>query len=236
MINALVLSLIPTAIFRETVCYLISYFHRRNLTAVMKYVLPMVEQRIVERTKLDSPERPADAIEWTIEQQEASPQGVDARKVSLDVLHNLWAGSAAPGGMVAQMVTQVLMEPEYLAPLREEVASAVSAHGWTDKALNTMVMMDSFIRELGRLYPTGSVSSARTVVKQPFRFHDGLTLPIGSCIGFPSKAYMLDPANFEDPLIFDGFRFARLEKEQRESADEGERKWGATTIKRANLA
>ena len=236
MINALVLTSIPMGVFRELGCYLITYFHRRNLTAAMKYVLPVAQQRLEDHRAKDLGQRPADAMEWTIELQEATAGGADAGKVALDVLHNLWAGSAAPGGLVAQMITQVLMEPNYLAPLRSEAQAAVSAHGWTDRALNSMVLADSFIRELGRLYPTGSVGSARTVVGEPFRFHDGRERPLGTRLGFPSLAYMRDSNLFNDPLKFDGFRFARLEEQERKLADEAERRWAATTITKANLA
>lgn len=233
MIHALILSTIPMGVFREVGSYLLTYFHRRNLRAAMKYVKPAVEKRIEERES--TTERPSDAIEWTIELHEDAGNAVSAERVSLELLHNLWAGSAAPGGLVAQMIIQVLMEPEYLAPLQKEIQTNITEHGWTDKALSRMVLLDSFIRELGRLYPTGAIVSARTIVKHPFQFHDGLTLPVGTRIAFPAMAYMHDADNFENPLKFDGFRFARLE-EAEAKAEEVEKKWSATTTARTNLS
>lgn len=236
MINALLLSMVHLVTFQELGNYLITYFHRRKLAAAMTHIVPVVERRIEERKMLNLSKRPVDAIEWTIKLQEVSVPTVNAREVALNVLHNLWAGSTAPGGLVAQMVTQVLMEPKYLEPLREEASRSVSIHGWTDKAFGSMTLMDNFILEIGRLYPVGSVGSAHTVITEPFSFHDGLVLPVGSRIGFPSKAYMRDSANFQDPLKFDGFRFARLEDQEQKGAQDPDRKWGATTITKANLA
>lgn len=51
------------------------------------------------------------------------------------------------------------------------------------------------------------VTAARTIMNEPFRFHDGLTLPVGSSIAFPIGAIQKDAEFFSDPLTFNGFRF-----------------------------
>lgn len=51
---------------------------------------------------------------------------------------------------------------------------------------------------------------------KPFQFHDGLVLPKGSCLAFPALAIQKDLENFEEPLVFDGFRFARLHSSERD--------------------
>jgi cytochrome P450 len=161
-----------------------------------------------------------------------------------------------------QMVYQVLMTPEYLEPMREEIRNAVDTHGWTDKALINMPLVDSFLRETNRLYPNGAgtalfsilvflgppepnlicnaVTAARTVMEKPFTFHDGLTLPVGSRIAFPSRAIMVDPDNFDDPYSFRGFRFAELAA-AKESAggkldNSKEQQFSASTVTKTNLA
>ena len=45
-------------------------------------------------------------------------------------------------------------------------------------------------------------------MKEPFRFSDGYTLPVGSRFAFPIQAIHRDPENYQDPLVFRGFRFA----------------------------
>jgi hypothetical protein len=47
------------------------------------------------------------------------------------------------------------MHPEHLLPMREEAERVVREEGWTKAALNSMVKIDSFLRESQRLNPTG---------------------------------------------------------------------------------
>lgn len=248
-INGLIMTMLPLGPFRRVACYLLSVFHRMNLRRAMKAILPVVEQRFNEfQTRSQAwnekdREAQLDAIEWSLELSKGNPAEHNPHWIALSLLHNLWAGSAAPGGLVTQMAFQVLYEPQYLDPLRHEAKEAFRNHGVTDKALNSMVLLDSFIRELNRLYPTGAVTCARTVMDPAgFQFHDGLTLPRGSRIGIPALAIQTDPENFRDPLAFDGFRFARLsataaeEKEDGGGGEDGEQKWGAATVSETNLA
>ncbi len=43
-----------------------------------------------------------------------------------------------------------------------------------------------------------------------FKFSNGTTVPYGSFLGVPSYAIHHDPANYEDPDAFDGWRFHKL--------------------------
>ena len=54
---------------------------------------------------------------------------------------------------LANMLVQVLQTPAHGEALREEVDAAIRSHGWSDAMLNHMPLMDSFIREVQRLYP-----------------------------------------------------------------------------------
>lgn len=58
--------------------------------------------------------------------------------------------------MVTQMVFETLMQPKYLKPLRAEAEKAIADHGWSEKALNSMNLLDSFIQEINRVHLTGS--------------------------------------------------------------------------------
>ncbi len=79
------------------------------------------------------------------------------------------------------------------------------------------------------------VTCARTVLEKPYEFHDGLTLPVGSRIGFPALAIQTDPKNFPDPLKFDGFRSARVGKSD-DKVDEDVQKSAAAHPTTTNLA
>lgn len=252
-INGITLTMIPLGPLRRPISWIGSFRHRRKLEKALSVIQPVVEHRLAQQASNAKPSSNSDALDWTIELASSSPKENTPRRIALHVLHNLWAGSAAPGGLVTQMVFQLLLEPKYLEPLVAETENAVSSYGYSDKALNSMPLLDSYIREINRLYPTGSgaletdnpvsltyiadvpqVTCARTVMNKPFQFHDGLVLPVGSCIAIPAMAIQHDPANFPNPLVFDGFRFA-IESSTRNS-DAGEYAWSASTISTANLA
>ncbi len=156
-INGVTLALFPMGPFRRQLSWLGSFRHRRDLERTLKLILPVVQQRIDEKKALGKRITPnTDAIDWTIELSEPYPKENNPRTIALQVLHNLWAGSTAPGGLVTQMLFQMLMDPEYLEPLRTESETAISEFGWTEKALHHMPLLDSFMRETNRLYLAGS--------------------------------------------------------------------------------
>lgn len=255
--NGVILSTIPLGPFRKFISWLGSFNHRRHLNKAMKLLIPVIEERLRDLEQSPDGPKPVDALQWTIEQSSSDKKERTPTRLAHQVLQNLWAGSGAPGGMLTQMIYQVLWCPEYLEPMREEIRASVAEHGWTDKMLNNIPKVDSFLRETNRLYPNGvseslsrsnnqsvntnrSVTAARTVMDQPYQFHDGFTLPVGARIAFPSRAIMCDSDNFENPYEFDGFRFARLGKVAKSpsSATEvgaGEQLYNSATVTKTNL-
>lgn len=243
-IHGLIMSMLPfRSMLRSAYDFLLVRFHLRYLRKAMEVILPVVQARFEEfqeRESLSDHQRPVslDAIEWSLEYSKGSAKEHDPHWIALSLLHNIWAGSAAPGGLVTQMVFQVLLEPQYLDPLRAEAKAALSSGGYTDSALGSMHLMDSLIRELNRVYPTGAITCARTIMKPGgFQFHDGLQLPHGTRVAIPALAIQTDEDNFDDPLTVDAFRFSRL----RETAiggygQGGEQDWGAATASETNLA
>lgn len=221
-INGLVMSMLPPfpGPVRKLLKRTLSIFHKRVLRRAVNVVLPTVQRRFDEFEAVHSDGNNTegedvhlDAIQWTLSLTKSTyTKEHNPERIALSLLHNLWAGSAAPGGTVTQMVYQVLLEPDYLAPLRTEAEQALALHGgYTERGLNNMPLLDSFIRELNRLYPTGAVTCARTVMDPDgYQFSDGLRLPVGTRVAFPALAIQTDPENYQDPLRFDGWRFARL--------------------------
>ncbi|PGH15382.1 hypothetical protein AJ80_05566 [Polytolypa hystricis UAMH7299] len=234
--NGVMLSSVPLGPLRKLLSWIGSYTHRRNMQKVINLVGPVIESRLQNMRENPDGSRPVDAIQWTIEQSGPSDKERTPRRLAHQVLQNLWAGSGAPGGMLTQMIYQLLSYPEYLEPMREEVRNSISEHGWTDKMLNNIPSVDSFLRETNRLYPNGVITAARTVMEKPFRFNDGLTLPVGTRIAFPSRAIMCDADNFENPYEFDGFRFARLAAASKAASATGEQLFNSATVTKTNLA
>ncbi|KAK7562336.1 cytochrome P450 [Phyllosticta paracitricarpa] len=196
--------------------------HRSNLSRCTKHIVPKIEKTRSQMDKYD------DAVKWMIEIAKDDPVESKPQRMAHQLMHLMFAGSSAPGGLVVQMVYQVLMSPEYLEPLRREIASMLEeTGGFTSSFLSRTPLLESFIRETMRLYPTGVVSIMRAVMKEPFQFHDGYTLPAGSRFAFPIHAIHRDPDNYEDPLTFRGFRFANQVADKQEI--------NASTVDRAFL-
>lgn len=50
-----------------------------------------------------------------------------------------------------------------------------------------------------------------------YTFSDGMRVPAGEVLAVPSGAIHMDPTIYEDPDMFDGFRFSKLRKKTGES-------------------
>ncbi|KAF2279249.1 cytochrome P450 monooxygenase-like protein [Westerdykella ornata] len=224
--NAVLQTLVGGGPIRDRLVYVASYLHRRKLNRLLDMVAPVVQKRIEERRGA-KPIVDVDAIDWNIELADGNPKEFNARRIANQLIHNLFAGTGAPASVVTQILFQLLMEPEYLEPLQQEVTSAFETYGKTEKALNNMPLMESFIMEILRLQPPGCVTAARTVMNKSFQFHDGLQLPAGTRIAFPILAIQTDPDNIEEAAKFDGKRLLKAK-----SADNA----SAATVSMTNLA
>ena len=154
-VSAMTLTMLPLGPFRRFASWIGSFPHRRRLGKALRLVVPIVEQCLATSSHKSST-RCQDALEWTIEVSESVPNENSPRRIACQLLHDLWAGSAAPGGVVTEMLFQILWEPRYWSPLQTECEKAVANHGWSEKALMNMPLLDSFIKEICRLHPTGS--------------------------------------------------------------------------------
>ncbi|KAM7191669.1 Cytochrome P450 [Rhypophila sp. PSN 637] len=205
-----------------------SLLHKKALNRAVKLVQPVVQARFDKFQSKANPsvseeEIEQDALQLTLSlTQSTHPAEHNPERITLSLLHNLWASNAGPAETLTNMIFQILHDPVYLPILRSEAEKSFKTHGsFTHRALspNNMPLLDSFIREINRLYPTDSVTSMRTVTdNKGFEFHDGLSIPVGSRIAVPSLAIQTDVANYADPLRFDGFRFARMKTPERPSS------------------
>lgn len=150
-ITALVIIKLPLGPLRRFLAWPISSLHRWKLRHCMNLLRPVLEKRLSPRN-IKKP----DAIQWTLDLFPVSDLNITSDRLMMELLHNLWAGSSAPGGMLTEVVYQLLLHDAHLGPLRKEAAEAVDQYGWTDQMLNSLHLQDSFIRETNRLFPTGS--------------------------------------------------------------------------------
>ena len=53
-----------------------------------------------------------------------------------ELLHNLWAGSSSPGGLMTEVIYQLLLHPEDLDSIRKEAEEKVNLYGWSEKIVS----------------------------------------------------------------------------------------------------
>ncbi|KAI8632633.1 putative cytochrome P450 monooxygenase [Xylariaceae sp. FL1651] len=201
--------------------------HTRDLNHATRMLLPVIHERLAERSNgVDISNKYTDMLQWIIDTPASIPEDNDPLHQAHHLMHLTFAASSASGVLVTHGLFQLLMFPKYVLPLREEVERAVQEQqGWTEKALSSMPLLDSFLRETMRMYPAGSLTVARTVMDKSFKLHDGFELAKGSRVIFPALAIQMDPANYVNPETFDGFRFAPSHSEKY-----GQKPVGAATV------
>ena len=125
---------------------------RRDINRAFKFLLPVINERF-DLVANNAQDRPIDMIQGLVESEVPSPEEGTPIRHAHRILHITFAASAVSSAMILHTLHQTLMTPQYIEPLREEINVAVAKHGWTERALANMPFLESYIRELLRLYP-----------------------------------------------------------------------------------
>nr|AFK23384.1 cytochrome P450 monooxygenase [Cordyceps militaris] len=140
--------------FRKFVYWLGAMSHRRDLNKAVAHLLPILESRRIQAAQQDEKPNHVDSIQWNLDSMPASPKEATLKRHAQRILHLAFAATGTVTILLTHMIYNVLMHPEYLQPLRDEIELAVSQNGgWTEKALNDMWKLDSFIKETLRVDP-----------------------------------------------------------------------------------
>ncbi|KAJ7081018.1 cytochrome P450 [Mycena epipterygia] len=191
---------------------------KKNLRQAIKIIGPLVKQRLLENES--SSEQPHnDLISWLLA---AAP--ADRRTVPAIVERILMVNFAAihtSSMSFTHALFDLAAHPQYAAPLRQEVERVIAEEGWTKTALGKMHQIDSFLRESQRMNGLGIrahtvVMPRKVVSSRGFRFSDGTVVPHGAFLEVAAMDAHHDPALYDAPDMFDGFRFSRLRDESQD--------------------
>ncbi|KAJ6505843.1 cytochrome P450 [Mycena vitilis] len=191
----------------------------KSFDRALKYAGPLIEDRLEKERELgpDWPDKPNDFISWLLEIAEGEERTVPA--LTLRLLSTNMAAIHTSSMAFTHALFDLTTHPEHLLPMREEVERVVKEEGWSKAALNNMFLIDSFLRESQRINSGGPLNMVRKVVaKDGFRFSDGTWLPQGAYLSVAARATHHDTANYDHPLTFDGFRFARERAEHKDAS------------------
>jgi cytochrome P450 len=159
MMTGFLTLMIPFDALRHTIGWPLAVYQKhgrqRRLHNLAKtHVIRRIEE---EKSGIrDSTE--VDALQLAMKLLSQPSPGQDAAKPPIDLLaaqlwQLTWAGAQSPSMTLANMLVKVLEAPAHGEALREEANAAIKSQGWSDAMLNHMPLMDSFIREVHRLYP-----------------------------------------------------------------------------------
>lgn len=114
-------------------------------------------------------------------------------------------------------------DPSYLQELREEAQDVLSKHGRTKMAMGKLMKMDSYIKEVLRVYGSGSqraqqllmyahiitihTVSLTRITKVPYTFSNGSTVPANTMIAAAVGAIHNDGQIYGQADKFDPKRF-----------------------------
>ena len=176
--------------------------HRRTA----RLLKPVLDERL-EMLKNPDFKPPTDMLQFflnNLEGRDASYQAALQSAINVAAIHT-----------TSMNVTHALYDlaayPDHVQPLRHEAAAALEENGgvWDKNSIVKLRKMDSFLRESQRMSPPGVVSMSRYVQKD-ITFSDGITLPKGCLTACDSWSATRDRSLWENPEVFDGFRFEKL--------------------------
>ncbi|KAJ7042980.1 cytochrome P450 [Mycena alexandri] len=224
-VSSYILHLFPK-FMKPVVAWFATIPNRRHSGIAMKYLKPLIRQRIADmKQKAADPtyawEEPNDFITWMVRESfkrntedETSVYALAYRVVLLN-----FAAITTTTIMSTNALLDIWSSPnseELVAALREEAQHVLHEHNgeWTKAAVAKLHRLDSAIRESARISGVGGTAMARRV-----RTDDGITLPNGlvvpknSTVGVSMDGLHFDEAYYDRVNEFDPFRFSRPREE-----------------------
>ncbi|KZT50822.1 cytochrome P450 [Calocera cornea HHB12733] len=181
----------------------------KAIRGVEKYIVPMIEERWRQERELGdvwNERKPADVTQWFMD---SAPEGErDAKDITARILSVNFASTHTTSLSFTHVLYWLAARPEFLPVLREEVAAAVAAHGWTKGALGAMRRVDSFIKECLRVTGIGATAMGRKAMGD-VTLSDGTVVPKGATVMLNMWGIHHDPELFPRPDEFDPWRYSR---------------------------
>ncbi|KAH7063768.1 ent-kaurene oxidase [Paraphoma chrysanthemicola] len=184
---------------------------RERERKIKQVLAPEVRRRREARGKDSNYQEPDDLLQWLLNRS-----GGDAGKDTVDHIVKLqlaviFAAIHTTTMTVTHMLYSLAVTPEYVGPLRDEIREVLAANDdtITTQALQQMVKVDSYMKEVFRMYPPGATSFFR-LVKKGFTLSNGQYIPPDVTVEVPSYPVYHDSDIYPDSEKFDGFRFYKL--------------------------
>ncbi len=196
------------------------------------YLLPIIRERLEAAANDPNYQAPDDMMTWLLKRMDPK-QSIESKvdlMVRLQLLF-IMAAIHTTSMTMTNIIYTLAVQPEYVEPLREEVRDVLARNDgkMSPKALQQLEKLDSYMKEVFRVYPPGIskflfsfVGKFRTLtlfkasfqrrVTKDFTFSNGQHIPAGVILEIPSGQVYSDPAHYPDADTFDGFRHYKLRR------------------------
>ncbi|CAI0649700.1 unnamed protein product [Colletotrichum noveboracense] len=163
---------------------------------------------------LNEKDKPDDMLQWLMDSQDKFGQQSD-RAISKYQLSLTFAAIHTTTAALTNAFYNLAATPDLVATLRQEVEEVLAETDGsiTAAALQKMVKLDSFLKEIMRYYPQSATAFQRKVMK-PVTLPNGQTIPTGVILEVPSHAINYDETIHIIPDVFDALRFYKIRKEK----------------------
>jgi cytochrome P450 len=208
MVTAEALRFIPTCLASFAAPRLMGRYEASRI--LVNRLTPLVEQRLrcayLAETDTDSSSKPLDCIQFFVDasMRKRSKESWSAQKIVQALLGVWFASVHQPSMSLVYALDDLCFHPEYIDLLRDEISTGICE----GRDLDSLPLLDSFLKESARLNPSDSISVRRKVL-QPFTFGDGTRLMQNDVACIPLQPILRDPNTYQNPLEFDAFRFLR---------------------------
>ncbi|KAF6810887.1 cytochrome p450 monooxygenase [Colletotrichum plurivorum] len=183
---------------------------RQQVADSRRIIEPVLERRRILRAEAQARDDPIpkfnDGLDWFEEESKGRKYDAVGAQLGLSAV-----AIHTTTDLLVEAMLWIAENPQLIRDLRKETVEVLSAEGWKKTALFNMKLADSVLKEAQRLKPVTSAIMSR-VATRPVTLPNGLQLQTGErCVADLGSMY--DPVIYENPLEFDGYRFARMRGE-----------------------
>ncbi|KAF2851024.1 cytochrome P450 monooxygenase-like protein [Plenodomus tracheiphilus IPT5] len=181
---------------------------REREAQAQNYFKPLIAERVHAKKTDPNWQAPDDMLQWMMNR---TTDKITVAEIAKEQLALTFAAIHTTTLTATNIIFTLAVTPEYIEPLREEIRNAMADNNGkiTTRTLQQLVRMDSYMKEVTRLYSPGITTFSRRVLKG-INLSNGQYIPPGVIVETPLQAIFKDPAYYPDSDVFDGFRHYKL--------------------------
>ena len=126
------------------------YKLKNILQRIRSKLLPVIDER--RRNPPPAADKPVDVLEYMMDL--AKGKESDAENLAMRYCYTIIGSVHTVTGAIVDSLYEACARPEYIEPLRQEIQQALDEEGgWNKVTLSKMRKLDSFMKEVQRMYP-----------------------------------------------------------------------------------